>query len=118
MKEETNTQVSGPAAPPPTEGYYTSPHRKVGDWFLGFVGIFMLGTIILLAVGEVLFGLLGEVAGWVVFPLYTGVLLFHILWFFKRKRRFISIGILSGIALVQLAPLIAFGACVYLFVSG
>lgn len=91
--------------------YYDTPAKKVGDFFVGFLGNLMLGVIFFYV-----FSFLMQYF-YNLFPILLGIVIvieiLPLMYFFKT-RRYIAIGMLSAIAL----PLLVFGFCTIMLFSG
>lgn len=92
--------------------YYTNSGRKVGDFCLGFFGIW----IVMIGISTILSwfsGLFGGFTSFVNIFYIPGLILdivfvvFGITLSFRKGRRYIGIGIISS----ALVPLLVFGAC-------
>jgi hypothetical protein len=96
---------------PPKSGYYTRTRRKVGDFFLGFFGSMVL-SLLLVVLSAFLSSLSADYS--LVSSLFSLALsVFLIVFFFRKGRRFIAIGMISMILL----PLLAFGSCLVLIMG-
>jgi hypothetical protein len=125
--ETTNSGDNNPQVPSPlqpNEGsfkkldYYTSSGKKVGDFFIGFLGIWAINFV---------FGSLLSLSSSFFSEIYSSFSFFGIsAWFiglavdivlvilaFKYGRRFIAIGILATF----LIPLLILGACFLVFLG-
>jgi hypothetical protein len=89
------------------QDYYSAGGRKVADFFLGFGGTVLLGVIAgVVAAASPNTGIVSAIANLIL--LVAGVV-----YFFRRGRRFIAIGIISTLTI----PLLALGACAIIFVG-
>ena len=90
------------------EYYYTSTGRKVGDFFIGLIGTFLIQSFagfLTIFVSQIL---LGSSIGIVTF---VGTIIGAIYIMKKSNRRFIGIGLLIGILIPVILGLLLFGAC-------
>jgi hypothetical protein len=91
--------------------YYDNNGKKATDFVIGFFGFpFAAGT--LMQIATLLFSLLQKTgiainAGIVAISIYLILMVAAIVVAFKKKRRYIAIGIISNLLLV----LLVFGAC-------
>ena len=94
------------------EDYYTDSRRKVADFFIGFVGIWILASIIFFLF--YFYGIIfrfGSDFGYSM--LFLGPIIFFIVAIvlvaigYRIRRRYISIGIISS----AIIPLLLYGAC-------
>lgn len=99
--------------------YYTSTGRKIGDFFIGFIGI-LIALFICIMLPNLLSRLLYENSGsispellpffYIILPLVlivSGIVISN-----HYNRRYILIGIISGIII----PLLVFGACLLIII--
>jgi len=111
---KTKSQVE-----PVTISYYDTSGKKVGDFLIGFFGIWVLNSIFV-AINSLIFGgfsgpsfsgSIGMLTS--VFPsLILDIVL--IVYFLKfSERKYIGIGMLNSVVL----PLLIFGACLLVFSS-
>jgi len=83
-------------------GYYSSTGRKIGDFFIGFVGL----LVVFILLGVYLVNGSGNNVP-VVLGLAAGAAIAGPIICFSTGRRFIAIGMLCSL----LVPLLAVGAC-------
>ena len=98
----------------PDPDYYTTRGRKVGDFFMGMFGLYACLSAFYLLV----FGLSRTAAVWEVIWIIATLVLFGgplvaIVMSFRKGRRFLGIGMISGIVF----PLLFVGACFAIFVA-
>jgi hypothetical protein len=90
--------------------YYTTTKRKVSDFCIGFFGGIMLNVLLVFLSFSLSrsgsFDWIGSLFDLLFF-------VFLIVYFFKKGRRFIAIGMISMILL----PLLAFGSCLVLIMG-
>ena len=111
-EEQKQENKSVPAEP----GYYKDTGSKVTDFLIGFLGYPIAALLIQLALGARFPGMRANSTDWIASVISLGLMIFCVVYSFKRGRKFIGIGILS----LTIVPLIAFGGCmlVILAVSG
>ena len=101
---------------PKTDFYINNPGKAVGDFCLGFFGIWVVDTIVWFLLAGVFStlnaGILGNFFVSIFIILILPFIIFPII-FFNIGRRYVAIGILSSLVL----PLIIFGACL-IIISG
>lgn len=97
-----------------TTDYYITHGRKIGDFFIGFVGFYICILVLspLLSIIIIPIFLLSSFLGsyfsiFIIGLLYLLIPLIGIIVANKYHRRYISIGIISAIII----PLLLFGAC-------
>lgn len=112
IEEQKQENGNVPAAP----GYYKDTGSKVTDFFIGFLGYPIAAFLIQLAMGARFSGMRGTSTDWIASVISLGLMIFCVVYSFKRGRKFIGIGILS----LTIVPLIAAGSCllIVLAVSG
>ena len=108
--------------------YYTSGGRKWGDFAIGFFGLWIVNAILSMIVNVILMFIPGInsnilASGFSLLLIIPGILIFilevvAIVYFFKKGRRFISIGVIIGFVLPLLLALILLGACFIAFSGG
>ncbi len=90
--------------------YYTTPGKKVGDFLMGFFGFLALSFV-----GSILGSIISSFGSNGFISSIFGIFLLFValglcIFFFKIKRRFIAIGIIS----ITLIPVLLFGSCLLL----
>jgi hypothetical protein len=113
---------------PIKQDFYKNPGRKVGDFFIGMAGLWGINFILSMIVNVILMFIPGIDSnilsgGFGPFLIIPGILIFilevvAIVYFFKKGRRFISIGAIVGFALPFLLALLLLGACFIAFSGG
>ena len=104
------------AQPPPLRtDYYTSTGRKVADWFLGFVGFYLLAAIFFIVLGQPFYMMGFDVVGHFLGAGFFFAVIMLCIHAARVGRRFIMLGMVGSILIVGLLPLLAFGACVLMF---
>ena len=104
--------------PPLKQGYYNSAGKKVGDFFIGFLGIWVINIVAgaIISIPGALFGSFSTgpavfgIFGWLI-SLAIDIAL--VVLAFKFGRRFIAIGILTTF----LIPILILGACFLMFIG-
>ncbi|MBN3041183.1 MAG: hypothetical protein JW867_08635 [Candidatus Omnitrophica bacterium] len=102
------------------QGYYTSVGRKIGDFCIGFFGFWIINSALFGIINFLVFGtgvnipsLVDDVIGIGGSILIIMLDILAIIYFFIKKRRFISIGMISSFAI----PFLLVGAC-FLIIMG
>lgn len=103
--------------------YYTSRGRKIGDFCLGFFGVHVCLAMMQMPVGFLMMafersdamgsGGLGGALMAVMGVLALMAVIAAVVFFFRRGRRYIAIGIIVSASL----PLLAAGACILILTA-
>lgn len=88
--------------------YYTSTGRKIGDFCIGFFGIFIVASVLSTITMLVFFN------AFIVSIILLFIVVFGVIFSFKKGRRYIGIGIIAS----TLVPLLFLGACMIMFAGG
>ncbi len=94
--------------------YYTTTGRKVGDFLIGFFGVWVLAAIFTWIITLTIGLMTGGVSTFLSVLLYIiplVILISGVSISFKKNRRYIGIGAIATI----LITLLVFGACVAIF---
>lgn len=125
---ESITRTYGDVEKINQKDFYNSTGKKIGDFVLGFfIGLIVISSGIFFNMVLRLIGLstgFGGVLNYLATPnislqfLLLGLLIFIIIKAFKKKRRFIGIGIIIAMGLPILLFLLLFGACLVIIGVG
>lgn len=108
-----------------TDNYSSGKNNKGMDFVFGFGGLIIFD--VLYAILSFLFSIIeyspipkefGLIISITLFILYWGLAIGAIILAFKKKRKFIGIGIISFFILKIVLALLLFGACMVLMVGG
>jgi hypothetical protein len=106
--------------------YYNQGHSKFLDFCIGFFGLVIIETITYGIYALIIFGIDRSSIFSSIFGMafsFIGTALFAlaivlIVYSFKKKRRFIGIGMIVVLVIEALIPLLVFGACLIAFGTG
>jgi len=97
--------------------YGDSDGRRVGDFLLGFFGIWIIGLLIYFTIAGLLSTINLPVIGGglvtIAIMLEMAFLIFAIIFAFVKNRKYIGLGIIVS----ALVPLLIFGACLIMIMS-